>query len=202
MNTLTANPYSTPVVCPLNLLAERELLQQLQKLRHTVVWVSFVQSAQDIAWLQQELALRQAGDAPLLPIIAKIETPKALRNLPKIIVQTAGQQPLGIMMARGDLAIEIGYQRLAEMQEAILWICEAANVPVIWATQVLENLAKTGIPSRAEISDAVLAERAECVMLNKGPFITETVQILDDVLNRMPAHQSKKTPQLRALRTW
>lgn len=93
------------------------------------------------------------------------------------------------MIARGDLAVEIGYQRLAEMQEEILWLCEAAHVPVIWATQVLETLVKTGIPSRAEITDAAMAERAECVMLNKGPHIAEAVKILDDVLTRMQAHQ-------------
>jgi pyruvate kinase len=88
------------------------------------------------------------------------------------------------------------------MQEEILWLCEAAHIPVIWATQVLENLVKKGTPSRAEMTDAVMAERAECVMLNKGPFIAEAVTILDDVLTRMQAHQSKKTPQLRALRSW
>jgi pyruvate kinase len=106
------------------------------------------------------------------------------------------------MIARGDLAVEIGYQRLAEMQEQILWLCEAAHVPVIWATQVLENLVKKGRPSRAEMTDAAMAERAECVMLNKGPYIREAVHILDDVLQRMAAHQSKKTPQLRALKSW
>ena len=50
------------------------------------------------------------------------------------------------MIARGDLAVETGFDRLAEVQEEILWICEAAHVPVIWATQVLETLAKTGRP--------------------------------------------------------
>jgi len=106
------------------------------------------------------------------------------------------------MIARGDLAVEIGYQRLAEIQEEILWLCEAAHVPVIWATQVLENLAKKGIPTRAEITDAAMAERAECVMLNKGDYIQEAVTILDDVLHRMEAHQSKKSPRLRALHLW
>jgi len=85
------------------------------------------------------------------------------------------------------------------LQEEILWICEAAHVPVIWATQVLENLVKHGIPSRAEITDAAMSERAECVMLNKGPFIVEAVAMLDDILTRMDAHQHKKSPQLRAL---
>ena len=106
------------------------------------------------------------------------------------------------MIARGDLAVEVGYQRLAEIQEEILWLCEAAHIPVIWATQVLENLVKKGIPSRAEMTDAAMGERAECVMLNKGPFILEAVTILDDVLSRMQAHQIKKSPQLRALHSW
>jgi pyruvate kinase len=91
---------------------------------------------------------------------------------------------------------------MAEMQEEILWLCEAAHVPVIWATQVLESLAKKGIPSRAEITDAAMGERAECVMLNKGPFIGEAVTMLDDVLTRMQAHQTKKTARFRALRSW
>jgi pyruvate kinase len=78
-------------------------------------------------------------------------------------------------------------------------MCEAGHVPVIWATQVLENLAKEGMPSRAEISDAASAGRAECVMLNKGPHIVKAVQVLDDILRRMQAHQSKKRSMLRPL---
>ena len=108
----------------------------------------------------------------------------------------------GVMIARGDLAVECGFERLAEVQEEILWICEAAHVPVIWATQVLETLAKKGMPSRAEITDAAMGERAECVMLNKGPHITEAMRTLHDILRRMQAHQSKKRPLLRALRAW
>ena len=103
------------------------------------------------------------------------------------------------MIARGDLAVECGYERLAEVQEEILWISEAAHVPVIWATQVLEKLAKDGVPSRAEITDAAMGERAECVMLNKGPHIVEAVRVLDSVLQRMEAHQKKKSPKLRQL---
>ena len=80
-----------------------------------------------------------------------------------------------------------------------MWIAEAARVPVIWATQVLETLAKKGHPSRAEITDAAMAERAECVMLNKGPYVVEAVQMLDNVLRRMQDHQAKKTALLRPL---
>jgi pyruvate kinase len=104
------------------------------------------------------------------------------------------------MIARGDLAVECGYERLAEVQEEILWMCEAAHMPVIWATQVLENLAKGGVPSRAEITDAAMGERAECVMLNKGPYVVEAVRALDDILRRMQAHQAKKKSMLRSLK--
>jgi pyruvate kinase len=170
--------------------------------RHAdIVGYSFVQQADHIAHLQDELHLR-TPEADRIGIVAKIETPLAVRNLPEMIIQAAGRQPFGAMIARGDLAVEIGYQRLAEIQEELLWVCEAAHVPVIWATQVLEHLVKTGVPSRAEITDAAMGGRAECVMLNKGPFLLDAVNVLDDVLRRMQGHQSKKTAQLRALRAW
>ena len=70
---------------------------------------------------------------------------------------------------------------------------------MIWATQVLETLAKEGIPSRAEISDAAMGHRAEAVMLNKGPHILRAVQTLDDILQRMEAHQTKKQSMMREL---
>ncbi|MGK7899688.1 MAG: pyruvate kinase [Xenococcus sp. (in: cyanobacteria)] len=167
-----------------------------------IIGYSFVQQVADIELLQLELQARLGVNWRQPAIVAKIETPEAVKNLPELIVCAAGQQPFGVMIARGDLAVEIGYERLAEMQEEILWLCEAAHVPVIWATQVLENLVKKRIPSRAEITDAAMAERAECVMLNKGSYIAEGVTILDDVLKRMEKHQSKKTPQLRALHSW
>ena len=96
--------------------------------------------------------------------------------------------------------MECGFERLAELQEEILWICEAAHVLVIWATQVLESLPKNGVPSRAEITDAAMSERAECVLLNKGPHICEAVHVLDDILRRMQAHVSKKRSMLRELK--
>ena len=106
------------------------------------------------------------------------------------------------MIARGDLGVELGYERLAEIQEEILWLCEAAHIPVIWATQVLERLIRKGTPSRAEMTDAAMGERAECVMLNKGPYIARGVAALDDILTRMQAHQRKKTARLRELHVW
>ena len=103
-------------------------------------------------------------------IVLKIETRRGFEELPQVLLAAMRSPVIGVMIARGDLAVECGYERLAELQEEILWVCEAAHVPVIWATQVLENLAKDGMPSRAEITDAAMGERAECVMLNKGPL--------------------------------
>jgi pyruvate kinase len=88
------------------------------------------------------------------------------------------------------------------MQEEIMWICEAAHVPLIWATQVLEELVRKGLPSRGEMTDAAMSARAECVMLNKGPNITAGIKALDRLLHRMGEHQTKKTPTLRALHSW
>jgi pyruvate kinase len=170
--------------------------------RADMVGYSFVQSAEDVTLLQEELARRIPADQPMPAVVLKIETRRAVRRLPQIILRAAGRQPTAVMIARGDLAVELGYERIAEMQEEILWLCEAAHVPVIWATQVLEGLAKDGVPTRAEVSDAVMADRAECVMLNKGAFVVQAVKLLDDVLLRMQAHQEKKTPRLRALRSW
>ena len=113
-----------------------------------IVGYSFVQRPQDVALLQRELEARRDGRPPM-PIVAKIETKLGFANLPDLIVQAAGTNPFAVMIARGDLAVEIGYERLSEIQEEILWLCEAAHVPVIWATQVLESLVKRGMPSRA-----------------------------------------------------
>jgi pyruvate kinase len=190
-------------VLPLSPLTEKDLGDLDFVATHAdIIGYSFVQRAADIELLQRELDNRSGGRLTRPAIVAKIETAIAVSNLPELIIYAAGKQSFGVMIARGDLAVEIGYQRLAEIQEEILWVCEAAHVPVIWATQVLESLVKNGAPSRGEMTDAAMAERAECVMLNKGPFIAEAITILDNVLTRMEAHQLKKTPQLRALRSW
>ena len=165
--------------------------------RHAdLVGYSFVSSAADVDELQRQLAIL-GGDK--LGIILKIETRRAFDELVNLLLAVMRSPSAGVMIARGDLAIECGWERLAEVQEEILWICEAAHMPVIWATQVLENLAKQGLPSRAEITDAAMGERAECVMLNKGQYILKAVRALDDILRRMEKHQSKKRSMLRQL---
>ncbi len=163
---------------------------------------SFVSRPEDLDLLEQALAAHPPR-AEKLGLVAKIEQPEAVRNLPALIARAhALARPFGVMIARGDLAAEIGFERVAEMQEELLWLCEAASVPTVWATQVLEDLVKDGLPSRGEMTDAAMAARAECVMLNKGPAVAEAVTLLDTLLARMDGHIFKKTPTLRALKSW
>jgi pyruvate kinase len=162
-----------------------------------VVEMSFANTARDVELLQQHLA-RLGGRPPAL--VLKVETKRGFENLPDMLLTAMRTPCCGVMIARGDLAVECGFERLAEVQEEILWICEAAHIPVIWATQVLETLAKKGMPSRAEITDAAMGHRAECVMLNKGPHVLSAVRALDDIMRRMQDHQTKKCAMLRELR--
>ncbi|RNC70402.1 MAG: pyruvate kinase [Desulfuromonadales bacterium] len=164
-----------------------------------MVGMSFVQRVEDVRRIQELLA--EMGGAEL-GILLKIETRRGFEMLPDLLLEVMKAPVAGVMIARGDLAVECGYERLAEVQEEILWLCEAAHMPVVWATQVLESLARTGLPSRAEITDAAMGERAECVMLNKGPHILDAMRVLDNILQRMEEHQSKKSPLLRQLRWW
>ena len=146
------------------------------------VSLSFVSKPRDVELLHEELDRLGADN---LGLVIKVETRKGFKSLPSVILCAMRRYPVGVMIARGDLAVECDWTRLAELQKRILWICDAARVPVIWATQVLENEAKKGLPSRAEITDAAESQRADCVMLNKGPHILAAIRMLDSILRRM-----------------
>ena len=159
-----------------------------------LVGLSFVRGPTDVTALHAALGGRPIG------IVLKIETRAGFENLPRILLEAMRRPPVAVMIARGDLAVELGFERLAEVQEEILWLCEASHVPAIWATQVLDTLARTGVPSRAEVTDAANSVAAECVMLNKGPFVEEAVRALIDILRRMERHRYKKRSIFRKLR--
>jgi pyruvate kinase len=161
-----------------------------------IVGYSFVRKPEDVEELQAELKRLGRLD---IGIVLKIETKESFENLPELLLTAMRSPKVGVMIARGDLAVEIGFERTAEVQEEILWICEAAHVPGIWATQVLEKLAKKGLATRAEITDASMSSRAECVMLNKGPYVVDAVSTLNDILQRMAYHQCKRKGYLRPL---
>lgn len=159
--------------------------------RHAdAVSLSFIRKPKDVETLLGELDALAADD---LGLIIKVETKKGFKSLPKVMLAAMRRYPVAVMIARGDLAVECGWVQLAELQEEILWVCEAARVPVMWATQVLEQEAKKGLPSRAEITDAAQSQRADCVMLNKGPHILAAIRTLDSILRRMQSLRSRKT---------
>ena len=162
-----------------------------------IIGYSFVRQSDDVTLLMSQI--RKRTDRKDLGIVLKIENKEAFDNLPYLLFEAMKWPSIGVMIARGDLAVELGAIRLAEVQDEIMWICEAAHIPVIWATQVLETMAKEGLPTRAEISDAAKASRAECVMLNKGPYIVETIELLRNILIRMEAHTHKKKSIMRSL---
>ena len=160
------------------------------------VGVSFVASARDVALVGERI---KAAGKQGFGMILKLETRAAVRHLPEILFEALKYDPVGLMIARGDLAVEISFERLAEMQEELLWFGEACHLPVIWATQVLDAVGHSGLPTRAEVTDAAMSMRAECVMLNKGPHIAVATKMLADIIRKMEAHQYKKRSLYRQL---
>jgi pyruvate kinase len=160
-----------------------------------MVGCSFLRSAADVAELRRAFA-----EYPRRPhLILKIETPEAMLAFPHILLEAMQDESCGVMIARGDLAVELGFPHLGDAQDKLLWLCEAAHVPVVWATQVLESLNKTGLATRSEITDAVQAFKAECVMLNKGAYLLETLATLREVMQETDAHRRKKRYTLAPL---
>jgi pyruvate kinase len=121
--------------------------------RHSdAVSLSFVRTPDDVRKLHEEL---DRLGRPDIGVVLKIEKREAFENLSRMLLEGLKRPPLAVMIARGDLAVEVGFERLAELQEEILWLCEASHVPTIWATQVLDTLARTGVPSRAEAGSII-----------------------------------------------
>ena len=164
-----------------------------------LVAISFIRTGQDVQHVLDRLA---AADAEHLGVVLKIETRQGFENLPEILLVAMQHPNVAVMIARGDLAVEIGYERMSEVPRHILALCEAAHIPCIWATQVLETLTRTGQPTRAEITDAAAGQRAECVMLNKGPHVVLAIAALADILLRMDVVQRKSRTLMRHIHSW
>ncbi|KAJ0963019.1 hypothetical protein J5N97_028141 [Dioscorea zingiberensis] len=154
-----------------------------------MVGISFIRDVHDMVIIQHELKKRKLNK---LGVILKIETRDAFEKLPLLLLQAMqSSNPFGVMIARGDLMVECGWDKMADIQEHILSLCNAAHVPVIWATQVLDSLVKFGLPTRAEITDVACAMRASCIMLNKGEHIVEAVSALASILSSHSAKSMK-----------
>lgn len=193
---------------PLPALTEEDLAA-LEFVAHNadIANVSFIRTAEDVRFLLDSLEeIAQRSDNPDrvrgLGLVLKIETIPAYEQLASVLLEGMKHENLGLMIARGDLAVELGFERMAEVPNLIALMAEAAHIPVVMATQVLESLAKSGLPSRAEITDAAFALRMEAVMLNKGPHITEAIRILHSISRKLGRSQRKNRQMLRKIRSW
>ncbi len=143
------------------------------------VALSFVREAEDVRTLRT--FLRQLGSKAR--VIAKIEEQAGVRNMDQIV-----QEADAIMVARGDLGIEIDYYRLPLVQSQLVRACQAEGKPVIIATQLLESMIQSPMPTRAEISDVsnAVRERADAVMLSgettTGKYPLESVEVLKNII--------------------
>ncbi|WP_080791924.1 pyruvate kinase [Corynebacterium pacaense] len=186
--------------------------EDLQHLRFVaahadIAAISFIRNTEDVEFVLQALRdiAAETGDEEAirrLGLVLKIETIPGFENLAQILLTGMQHENFGIMIARGDLAVELGFERMAEVPQLIMALGEAAHIPTILATQVLENMAKNGLPSRAEITDAAMALRAECVMLNKGPHINDAIKVLRKMSKKLGASQRKSRMMLRKVRSW
>ncbi len=162
-----------------------------------IVNFSFVNTKEDVEELVDELEKLNALGK--INVILKIETQKAYDNLTEILLTAMKMKYIGVMIARGDLAVETGWDRIGWVQKEILGLCNAAHIPVVWATQVFENMAKKGLPSRAEITDATTSLKADCVMLNKGPYINRAITLLHKILSDMERFDEKNESMLPSM---
>ena len=143
---------------------------------------SFVRRPEDVTELREILNARGTKEL----IIAKIETQEAVENLDAIIALTDG-----VMVARGDLAVEIPAEDVPLVQKEIIAKCHKAGKPVITATQMLESMIKSPVPTRAEVSDVANAilDGTDAVMLSEettlGAYPVEAVKVMARVATRI-----------------
>ncbi len=157
-----------------------------------MIALSFVQSAQDIDSARRLLADAQAAD---LPLIAKLERPQAIERLADILPRCDG-----VMVARGDLGLEMPLERVPTAQKDITRLARLHGVPVIVATQVLESMTFEPRPTRAEVSDAANAgdDGVDAIMLAgetaAGAFPVRAVQVLDSIIREAESAQGITPP--------
>ncbi len=152
------------------------------------VALSFVRTAEDIRGLR-EVIIGLIAEGRYLPIIAKIEKPQAIANIDAIVAEADG-----IMIARGDLGVELPPEDVPILQKMIIAKCNRAGKPVIIATQMLESMINNPTPTRAEASDVANAvvDGGDAVMLSGetsvGKYPLEAVQIMDRIINKVEAN--------------
>ncbi|HED10947.1 MAG TPA: pyruvate kinase [Caldithrix abyssi] len=160
-------------------LTEKDLRDLQFGLEHGVDYValSFVREAADIRDIKERMGSRA------VPVVAKIEKPEAVENIDAIIAETDA-----VMVARGDLGVEISAQKVPVVQKMIIEKCQLAGLPVITATQMLDSMMANPVPTRAEASDVANAifDGSDAVMLSGetafGKYPLESVSMMSHII--------------------
>jgi pyruvate kinase len=169
-------------------LTEKDLADLSFILDHDVHWIalSFVRSAKDIIQLRELINSHPCENKPL--IVAKIEKPQAVKDIDAIIEATDA-----IMIARGDLGVEMPMQMVPMIQKKIIRKCQQAGKPLIVATQMMEAMIDNIRPTRAEVSDVAnsVLDGADALMLSGetsvGKYPVETIAIMQRIISQIEA---------------
>jgi pyruvate kinase len=170
-------------------LTEKDIEDLDFALEQKVDWIglSFVRSQEDIIDLKNRIAARNHH----AKVIAKIEKPEALENIDEIIAESDG-----LMVARGDLGVEVPYQTVPSIQKMLISKCISQAKPVIVATQMMESMISNLTPSRAEVNDVANAvlDGADAVMLSGetsvGNYPVEVIQTMANIIKEMEKHDA------------
>ncbi|SKB64486.1 pyruvate kinase [Parapedobacter luteus] len=164
-------------------LTEEDLDNLNFVLQYDVEWIgmSFVRTAEDIVKLKEVIAAQGKSAR----VIAKIEKPEAIDNIDAIIAATDG-----IMVARGDLGVEMPMEDVPVLQKMIVKKCRNASKPVIIATQMLESMITTPRPTRAEVNDVAnsVLDGADAVMLSGETSVGEFPEIVIETMSKIIVH--------------
>ncbi len=170
-------------------LTEKDIEDLDFALEQKVDWIglSFVRSQEDIVDLKKRIAAKNHH----AKVIAKIEKPEALENIDEIIAESDG-----LMVARGDLGVEVPYQTVPSIQKMLISKCISQAKPVIVATQMMESMISNLTPSRAEVNDVANAvlDGADAVMLSGetsvGNYPVEVIQTMANIIKEMEKHDA------------
>lgn len=176
-------------------LTKQDIENAIFAMQHSVDWfaLSFVRHADDIKDLQ---SLIEKHNSHKIPIIAKIEKPEAVKNIDEIMAHCDG-----IMVARGDLGVEIPVQKVPLIQKKLVLQAKRCRIPVIIATQMMESMISSLIPSRAEVNDVAnsVMDGADAVMLSGetsiGNYPVEVIENMSSIIETVENSEIIKVPQ-------
>ncbi len=177
-------------------LTEKDIEDAIFAISQDVDWIalSFVRHAEDLMQLR-DLIAKHADHK--IPIVAKIEKPEAVENIDKIVAHCDG-----LMVARGDLGVEVPAQEVPLIQKQLVLRAKKARIPVIIATQMMETMIDSLTPTRAEVNDVAnsVMDGADAVMLSGetsvGQYPVQVIRQMANILKSVESSDLIKVPQL------